>query len=72
MIDYRTIAGYVARDIFAAGDEAWRGERTQRIQFMGGEWPDNETEIGGFCEEALRDCIEKSLLQHLSSKGSGS
>lgn len=33
----------------------------QRIQFLGGSWPDNEIPQGGLCESALAGVIRKSL-----------
>jgi hypothetical protein len=56
------LADKIARDIFAEGDE-----RTpcQRIQFMGGTYPDGETNQGGYCEAALANALRKILARHL-------
>ena len=49
----------IARAIFACGDQP--NDKVQRIQFMGGQWPDGETDLGGMCEEALATLIAKNL-----------
>lgn len=53
------LAELIARDIFHSGDEP--GSATQRIQFMGGKYPDNELPQGGLCELALAKLIEESI-----------
>ena len=53
------LADYLAHAIFAAGNEPH--DRVQRIQFMGGKYPDHETKMGGYCREALRDCIQRAI-----------
>jgi len=53
----------IARDIFVIGDE--KDSPTQRLRFMGGEYPDNEKNQGGLCEQALAKAIEKSLKKNL-------
>jgi len=58
----RLLAAKIARGIFAEGDEPPAfGGRTLRIQFMGGHWPNADKPMGGFCEEALAQCIERVL-----------
>ena len=46
----------------ASGD---RPTPCQRIQFMGGTYPDRETNQGGFNEWALADRIRYALRRHL-------
>ena len=56
------LAANLSRWIFASGNEHPEyGGITQRIQFMGGKWPNAEKPMGGFCEDALANCIEKFL-----------
>ncbi len=45
------LAQKIAREIFKIGDEP--NSPTQRIQFIGGEYPNNEKPQGGLCEVAL-------------------
>lgn len=45
----------IANHIFALGNEP--NSPTQRIQFMGGNDPDNEKEQGGLCLSALTNRI---------------
>lgn len=59
----KTIAEGVARDLLKLGGE--HGSLAHRIQFMGGEYPDNEIGQGGLCEESLANFIEKSLRQRM-------
>jgi hypothetical protein len=61
------LAAAIARKIFEAGDMPH--DKTQRIQFKGGEWPDNETSLGGFNERALADCILGVLEQRRREAG---
>ena len=53
------LACAIARDIFASGDEPH--DKVQRIAFKGGNYPDAETELGGYCEESLARRIDASL-----------
>lgn len=46
-------ATYLARELFALGDFGAVNDRTQRIEFKGGIWPDSETDLGGMCEGAM-------------------
>ena len=55
----KELAVLITRAIFACGDE--RDDKTQRIQFKGGHWPDAETNLGGFNEPALAAFVEKVL-----------
>jgi hypothetical protein len=41
----------IARELFKLGDMP--RDKTQRIEFKGGTWPEAETGLGGFCEHAL-------------------
>ena len=60
----RKLADRIAVDIFEAGGEPSKGvDRTvQRIAFKGGTYPGAETTLGGFCQQALADCIHQSLI----------
>ena len=51
----------IARAIFACGDDP--KSPAQRIQFMGGDYPDNEKPQGGFCEKALADFIGEEIAK---------
>ena len=53
-----SIARQIARGIREMGDGP---TPCQRIQFLGGTYPDAEIAQGGLCEEALVKCIEKTL-----------
>ena len=57
------LAAQIARAIFSCGDEL--GDKTQRIQFIGGTWPDNEKSMGGLCEDALVDLIARTLAANV-------
>jgi hypothetical protein len=60
----KALARKLARAIFACGDEPQaHGGKTQRIQFMGGTWPDNERGMGGLSEPALVAMIERALAE---------
>lgn len=49
----------LARAIFADGDRS--GDKTQRIEFKGGAWPDHETDLGGYIEESFSRCLDRLL-----------
>jgi len=49
----------LARAIFAVGDDSH--DKTQRIAFKGGKWPEAETDLVGLCEEALATVIRAAL-----------
>jgi hypothetical protein len=55
------LAKHVARKVFEAGSCPHR--IATRIQFMSGQWPDNEKPQGGLCEEALAGIITDALLR---------
>lgn len=57
------LACTLARDLFDMGSEPSRGELgiVHRIAFKAGDYPDNETELGGLCEDALARRIDASL-----------
>lgn len=40
----------------------------QRIQFMGGTYPDNEVSLSGLCEYSLAQTIRRALVKHLPLK----
>lgn len=54
----------IARDVFKYLDIA--DDRCQRIEGKGGKYPNHETTLGGLCEMALAEVIERSLAQHRS------
>lgn len=56
-----SLASSIADAIFKVGYEP--GEPTTRIQFMSGEWPDNEKEQGGLCLDSLRRVIALKLKE---------
>lgn len=60
----RERASKLARAIFAVGDNPPEfGGKTQRIQFMGGTYPDHERTMGGLSESALASVLERALAQ---------
>lgn len=60
------LAKFIARKIFECGDDIYskKKQKTQRIQFMGGTYPDNEIALGGFGEQPLADFIEQILDEY--------
>lgn len=59
------LAAKISRAIFKCGDDAPRfGGKTQRIQFMGGTYPNNEQAMGGLNESALASVIERVLADN--------
>lgn len=56
----KELAALITRKIFAIGD-SYSGNKCQRIQFMGGKWPDEETNNGGMNEDALCRFMEELL-----------
>jgi hypothetical protein len=64
--EIEALGAAVARDIFALGSEPSReGGIVQRIQFLGGQWPENELPLGGLRESALAKVIAESLERNL-------
>ena len=61
-MDIPTLAAKIAKDIFACGDEPRIGT-VQRLQFMGGQYPDAERPMGGLSEYHLRHLIERTLSE---------
>ena len=59
MLTPRQIGTRLARKIFECGDQA--KDKVQRLQMKGGTWPDNETDLGGYCEVALASYIATLL-----------
>lgn len=53
----------LARAIFALGDAGEDNDKTQRIQFMGGTYPDHETNLGGVCESSLASFLDYELAR---------
>lgn len=53
------LAEQIARAIFACGDEP--NDKVHRIQFRGGKYARNETDLGGLCEESLARIILGAL-----------
>ena len=56
-------ARQLAVDIFEIGDEP--ESPCYRIQFMGGEYPDNEKSQGGMNDKALTKFLEEKIRSHL-------
>jgi hypothetical protein len=54
------LADKIARAIFSLGDV--HGSPCKRIQFLAGEYPDNERAQGGMGEKPLADFIRNYLL----------
>lgn len=58
------LATKLARAIFEIGDEPRiTGGKVQRIQFMGGEYPDGEIPLGGVCESSLESFLDYTLAR---------
>lgn len=53
------MADYLSRAIFSAGHDG--NDKTQRIAFRGGRYPGEETDLGGFCRNALKDWIADAI-----------
>ena len=56
------LAKLLTDDIFKDGSEP--GDPCQRIQFMGGIWPNNETILGGYAKESFQNRLETLLRMH--------
>lgn len=66
------LASKIARAVFECGDESpERGGKAQRLQFMGGTYPNNEIVMGGLSEYALASVIERALAANLPHEGPG-
>ncbi len=63
-IKLKGIADKIARHIFEIGDEP--ESKTQRLQFMGGKYPD-EVDQGGLNEIALCRVILEALKIHMNA-----
>ncbi len=58
------LATKLARAIFEIGDEPKiHGGNVQRIQFMGGTYPDAERALGGLCESSLESFLDYTLAR---------
>lgn len=58
------LATQLARAIFEVGDESSiPGGKVQRIQFMGGTYPDHERALGGLCESSLEAFLDYTLAR---------
>ena len=55
------IGKHIARRVFSMGDR--NGDKCQRLEFKGGNWPDNETSLGGICESSLASHIASILSE---------
>lgn len=64
-MDKRDLAKLICRDIFECGDEP--DSPAQRLQYMGGTYPNDEVAQGGLCPAALTRLITRSLETHLDS-----
>ena len=56
----------VTRSMFEAMSEG--EDKVQRIEFKGGQYPENETALGGFCEEAFARSLDGWLRQAIFKK----
>lgn len=63
------LAARLARGIFEVGDE--RHDKVQRIQFLGGRYPDDETKLGGLAESSLADYLDWLLERYAPKPGAG-
>ena len=54
----------IASDIMRDGGDL--GQPAHRIQYIGGEYPDNEFPMGGLCEVALTSVIHRSLTKRIA------
>jgi hypothetical protein len=63
-IEQKNLAAKIARRIFQYGDEP--NSPCTRLQFKGGEWPDNERNQGGTCESSLAENILKTLMTEVA------
>lgn len=61
VLEIRNLSVKLARDLFMLGDGP---TPCQRIQFLGGKYPDDEIEQGGLCESALAKEIEQIVQDH--------
>lgn len=59
------LAEKITRDLFEVFDS--KDDKCQRFEAKGGKWPDDETSLGGWCEMAMAEKIEKSLRKHLDT-----
>ncbi len=73
-MDEQELSELIARDLFATGSEPSRGVAgiVQRIEFKGGEYPDDETELGGLCEKSLARRIRSILVSARDESGQDS
>ena len=39
----------------------------QRVQLKGGQWPGNETDLGGYCKEALIANIKRTIMTEINA-----
>lgn len=57
----RDLAIRIMLEIFEVGAEPMPGHRVQRIQFMGGKYPDGEIPMGGLGQSALVAVIQRAI-----------
>lgn len=65
------LATKLARAIFEIGDEPILGGKVQRLQFMGGTYPDDERPLGGLCESSLEAFLDYTLAKEVTEHTSG-
>ena len=53
------LAKLLSDAIFKAG--SYKEDKCQRIIFMGGKYPDNETNLGGYSKGPFQDRLERIL-----------
>ena len=61
----RCLADGLASDIFHVGSE--RYGKINRLALKGGTWREQETDLGGLCEQALAGVIADSLRKRLGT-----
>ena len=58
--EFEALPGKIVERLFALGADGPKN-KIQRIQFMGGTYPDNEIPQGGMCKTALITFIDEEL-----------
>lgn len=63
--DFNALGARLARDLMAVGDE--NGDKACRMEYKGGIYPNNETNLGGMCEAALAGFFAARLRDYLDA-----
>lgn len=64
--DFNALGARLARDLMAIGDEG--EDKARRIEYKGGEYPNNETTLGGMGEIALAKFFTARLRHYLGGE----